>query len=180
MKFAGENQFHLFAATDPKDAAERMSNWLETLPSVESARPVFVTIAGKRYLGAEYVSITEAKSTERVVTEGPMKAGDELRSTRIMLLGPKPKHRRVNNVYRITNAVTPACEVCYEESNEWYIGGYYDQAESNEYHPQGRCWFLHHHKPMNFGYYKSWTIDKGNRYEPYPRLDTEIEYLDAA
>lgn len=176
--FSGQNQFHLFPTTDPKDAAERMANWLTTLPSVESARPVFVTIKGKRYLGAHYVTVHTYSATERAVDEGPMKAGEEHRSNRIILLGNKPKLRRANNVFVADLVTEHPLERCYEESNEWYIGGYYDKGQPNEYHPHGNIWTLHHHKPMNFGYYKGWKIDTGDRYEPYPRIPMEIEYLD--
>jgi hypothetical protein len=179
----GENQFYLFAATGPTDAAQRIANWLETCPKIESARPVFVTIGKVTYIGALYVELDEAQATERVVTDGPIKAGEEMRSYRLYLLGPLPKLRRKNNVYVYQFDLNDreALERCYDETDEWYVACHSANQKTDEvnakHSPFGRTFMLCLNRPMNFGYYKGWKIDTGDRYEPYPRIKMAVEFL---
>ena len=156
--------------------ARELADYLASLPQVESAKPVQVTIGKNTYFGALYVETHEAQPTERVVQEGPIEAGETLRTHCLYLLGKRPKLRRKNNVFVCDLKIDS--ERCYESSDEWYIAGWYEGGIS-DVQRWGNNVLIRHNKPMNFGYYKGWKIDTGDRYAPYPRIPMTIDPLEA-
>lgn len=156
--------------------AKKVTDWLLGLDSVESARAVCVTIKDKTYEGSHYVQPHWTVATERVVAEGPMEVGAIIRFNRIMLLGLRPRLRTKSNVFVCEAEFEHPLECCYEPSDEWYIGCFYEEGVISEYAPFGNNFILMHHTPMNFGYYAGWKIDTG---EPraYDRVLMTVEYL---
>lgn len=68
--------------------------WLRSCSGVISARPVKVTIGKQTWEGALYVVQKTYQPTERAVTEGRVKAGEEYTEPRLYLLGELPKTRK--------------------------------------------------------------------------------------
>lgn len=188
-----------------RQAARDLCDWLRTCPyhstgekvtgspHIESAVPVRVHFGPKdrrhkvqqSWFGALYCEKHECAPKERVVDEGPMKAGEITRSYRLYLLGRLFQHSQRGEkwvaVYDLPDDRRHPLERCYGPSNEWYLSFYW-QDEKNTlpqqrlYSPFGRMFGLVLHQSMNFGYYKDWKIDTGER-KPYARLPMTVEYL---
>lgn len=163
--------------------ANELAVWLKQLPHgmIEMAVPVEVTIADHTWVGALYCELHHAGDKERVVTDGPMKPGDTLRSYRLYLLGaryaPKSRPEKWVAVYDLPDDKRQPLEPCYDRTNEWYVACHSPPHEpKNSNAPFGAFWIMILHQQMNFGYYKDWKVDTGEQ-KPYDRRPMDVKYL---
>ena len=156
--------------------AHDVAKWLNSLPQIRWARPVEVTIGKRIYQGALYCTVHTRQHGERAVTEGTAKPGDEHLSYRFELLGHYPKEYDRSKPVYVWQHDLPV-DTAHEESiGEWYIGGYYQHDEPNEYNPFGRVFDLHEWCPATYGYYKGWKVDTQERTRE--RKPIQVKFLD--
>lgn len=175
--------------TYTKDDAVGLCAWLRARQEVETAVPVHVSLGNVKtrwgmtrgWFGALYCLSQGFVATERAVKDGPMKAGELRRTYYLYLLGCKPEISSRNlkfvAVYDLPATRREPLERCFTHNNEWYIAFYKQTGTVTEHDPYGYMFAFSLHQVMNFGPYKDWKIDTGER-RPYRRLPMTVRYLD--
>lgn len=143
------------------EQAQILFDRLDKLDSCDQIVLVKVTIGKTEFYGIRYRYTQEVQATERLVTEGPCKAGDKTWQYRYELCGKTPAsyRRRRNTIYTWHHDLRWPIGFNYDMRGEWYIVCYFDKDDPTEHAPIGRCFTLGEHKPMNFGYYKDQRLD---------------------
>jgi hypothetical protein len=176
-------------SSSAKDLALRVSQWLLSCPNVIAARPVLVHCLKDSFTGALYTTRNLYQATERAVTEGMAKAGDERLEYRLWLHGRTPRAWDRQKYIWTWNHGHPL-DAAYSPSGEWYVAGYYVKTLAcdrwphltDEYlaeiHPFGEYFLLCEHHTHTYGHYKDQPLDY---YETKrTRKPMTVEYLTPA
>jgi len=119
------------------EQTRKLVEWLNGLPNIRNAVPVKFTIGTKKpqvFFGARYEAVSHYMPTERHVTDGGKKAGDEYTEVRFYLLGNRPKTRRANTAYQ------------QGDGFDWFVAGWWagdKLGRFKEYHPFGPYFGIH-------------------------------------
>jgi hypothetical protein len=135
-------------STASPHTAESVATWLRTLPHT-NATPVLVKIGRRLYVGAIYDQRREHHPGTRAYAEGRR----HYYQSGIYLLGRLPaSYLRTSRIaYRFQDG-----------SRRYYVAGWYDRDEPNDFHPFGRMFQL--------------FPDRENVTDGYPEMRAEMRW----
>lgn len=143
------------------DMAQKVVEWLRSLPNITKARPVRVTlgrVCPRFWYGARYTTTLKYEAGMMACTHHGVKPGTPYSDDGIYLVGAPPGKE--------------GTKLCFPfEGLDWYISGYYLGNAVTEYQPFGSHFML-----------RPWNVPDGSmidQYEvrPYKRIAMSVTEL---
>ena len=142
-------------------SANKVAEWLKSLPNVSAVHPCRVAIEKETWEGAWYQRTGTWRAGMQGVQNGTHKEGETYEDTFLYLVGHLPK-------------VAKRKKCCYVFGTlEWFVASYSNDKPPlvTPYHPFGNSFQL---KPWSIPNSK---VDDGER-SPYRRVPMTVEWLD--